>query len=150
MSDLYPRFWIYTVRISQALYWIFIGPLRPFIDLFILLPVDIALYVLQWLSWVFSIIPVFLWVLGLGYQAHQDRLYWLAVWMIIDFRGVYDAVSNSDGQGYVIMLYFLWPLLLAWWWAKFMVMQLPDYFNAYHYSDVGYCWGVNSDNAIYC
>jgi hypothetical protein len=44
LSDMYPRFWSNFMSIWQALYWMFIAPIRPLVDFFILLPIDIALW----------------------------------------------------------------------------------------------------------
>lgn len=40
----------------------------------------------------------------------------------------------------MVMLYFFWPLLVAWWWLKFLTMQGPDWLDLYYYSDCGFLY----------
>jgi len=67
LSDLWPRMGYVAKSVGYALWWIFLSPWMPFIRTFLLFPIDLALYMIQFAAWLLSAFPVFGFAAWLGY-----------------------------------------------------------------------------------
>jgi hypothetical protein len=128
--------WNIGISILDAFYMAFLSPVDIIINFFILLPLDIVWYLVQVATWLTINWPVISFYLLYGFDILNDRLYWMALFLIYHFVEFKDLMKQEfDNDWKFLMVYLVLPFALPAFMFDYYTMAFGW---GYTFEDVGY------------
>jgi hypothetical protein len=122
--------WNTFISFFDAIYMVFFNPFRIIIDVLLLLPIDIILYLIQLGTWLVINSPILGYFLVYGWEIMFRRQYWVAMYIIFHF----EDFKESTG-GAIVWYYLFWWATVIWWYLNYMQMAFG---MSYRFNDTGY------------
>ena len=111
--------WNTFVSVIDSFYMVFLSPWGILVDFFLLLPLDVIIWMGQVLSWFGINFPVLLYYLVYGFKVLYGRLYWVSLYLIYHFV----EYKDSDGAGgSTVFAYFFWWAVILIWYLDYLTM----------------------------
>ena len=121
--------WNAFLSIFDALYMMFLSPIDVFVNFFLLLPLDIAVYLSQVASWFAINWPILTYYTFYGLEILNGRLYWLALWIIYHYNDFKDLAAKDDEFPIIVWTYLFWPFMLIFWYCEYLYMIFFSFFS---------------------
>lgn len=146
-TDFFVDNWNAILSSFDALYMTFLSPIDAFVNLFALLPLDIAVYLSQVASWFVLNVPIMTYYTFFGLEILNGRLYWVALWIIFHFTEFKDLVAEDNSFPVVVWFYLFWPFMIIYWYGNYLWMAFgwTFWFNDVHQYD----WGSDEPTVYY-
>ena len=113
--------WNALLSVADAFWMTFLSPIDAFVNFFLLLPLDIFLWVLQAMSWFLVNLAVLMWIPIKGLEILNGRLYYIALHFIFHFEESQTDIL-ADGIWTIFWIYLAWPFGLIVYYIDYLWM----------------------------